>query len=88
MILITFVTNVTDKVGNQKVLYFPRHLASASVLTGQTGNPEIVFSLKCCMLFTKNTWNTMKNITRVTAEPPVTVKTIDCVHQTEPRNGA
>jgi len=55
MILITFVTNVTDKVGNQKVLYFPRHLASASVLTGQTGNPEIVFSLKCCMLFTKNT---------------------------------
>jgi len=38
------------------------------------------------MLFTKQT----KHITKyylVTAEPPATVKTIDCVHQTGPRKG-
>jgi len=30
---------------------YPHHLTSASALPGETGNPEIVFSLKCCMFF-------------------------------------
>ena len=32
-----FGTNVAKKVGNQNVLYFPPHLASASALPGETG---------------------------------------------------
>ena len=40
-------------------------------------------SRKCCMLFTKNTRNTLK-YHLVTAEPPFTVKTIDWVHQAGP----
>ena len=38
-------------------------------------------------VFTRNTRNTLK-ISPVTAEPPFTVKTIDCVHQTGPRKAA
>ena len=49
------------------------------------------------MLFSKNSQNTLKNYhpgakhiknyDLVTAEPPLTVKTIDCVHQTGPKKG-
>ena len=42
---------------------FPRHLTSASALPGETGNPEIVFLLKCCMLFHQKNKTQFKNIT-------------------------
>ena len=56
--------NVPEKVGNQNILYFPPHLTNASALPRETGNPEIVFSLKCCVLFyPKKTQNIVYNIT-------------------------
>jgi len=61
---------------------FPPHLTYASALHGKPEN--CVFSLKCGMLFTRNTRNTLK-YHLVTAEPPFTVKTIDWMHQTGPR---
>jgi len=69
-------------------MYFivPPHLTCASALTGETANrkPEnCIFSLKCCMLFIKNTLNTLK-YHLVTAEPSFTVKTTDWMHQTGP----
>jgi len=45
---------------------------------------KCIFSLKCCMLLTKNTRNTLK-YHLVTAEPPFTVKTIRWINQTGPR---
>jgi len=64
---------------------FPPHLTCTSALPGETGNPKnCVFSLKCCMLFTKNTQSTSK-YHLITAEPPFTVKTIDWMHQIRPR---
>jgi len=63
---------------------FSPHLTCASALPGETGNPKIIFSLKYCMLFNKNTRNTLK-YHRVAAEPPFTVKMIDWMHQTGPR---
>jgi len=38
---------------------FPPHLTGASALAGETGNPEIAFSLKCCMFLPK-TRNALK----------------------------
>jgi len=66
--LIIFGTNVTEKVGNHNVLYFPPHLTSASALPRETGNP-----LKLWMLVTKNTRNTLK-YNLITPEPPLVVK--------------
>ena len=64
---------------------FPPHLTCASALPGETENPKSAsFSVKCCMLFPKNTRNTLK-YHLVTAEPPFSVKTIDRTHQTGPR---
>jgi len=64
---------------------FPPHQTCASVLPAETGNLKIcVFSLKCCILFIKNTLNALK-YRMGTAEPPFTVKTIDWMHQTGPR---
>jgi len=61
-ITIIFSTSVTDKVGSQKVLYFPTS-SNLCCTTWENRKPENgVFSLKCCMLFTKNTRNTL-NIT-------------------------
>jgi len=42
-ILIIVGTNISEKVGNQKVLYFPTppNQTSASALPEETGNPEI-----------------------------------------------
>jgi len=42
-IAVIFGTDVTEKVGNQNVLYFPPHLTNASALPGETGNPKIAF---------------------------------------------
>jgi len=41
LVLITFGRNVTGKVRNQKMLYFPPHLTSASTVPGDRGNAEI-----------------------------------------------
>jgi len=43
-ILIIFGTNVTEKVGNQKIFFiFRPHLTSVFLLPGETGNQEIVY---------------------------------------------
>ena len=52
--------------------------------SGNTKPEKCIFSLKCCMLSTKNTRNTTKNHV-VTVESPFTVKIIDWMHQTGPR---
>jgi len=77
-----FGTSVTEKVGNQKVLYFPTsHNLCFCTTWGNRKPKNCVFSLKCCMLFTKNTLK----YHLLTLEPPFTVKTIDWMHQTGPR---
>ena len=79
-----FSTSVTEKVGNQNVLYFPTSPNLCFCTTWGNRKPKnCTFSLKCCMLFTKNTRNTLK-YHLVTAEPPFTVKTIDRMYQTGP----
>jgi len=84
-ITIIFGISVTEKVGNQNVLYFPTSPNLCFCTTWGNRKPKnCVFSLKCCMLFTKNTRNIMK-YRLVTAEPPFTVKAIDWMHQTGPR---
>ena len=59
-ITIIFGTSVTEKVGNQNVLYFPTsHNLCFCTTWGNRKPKNCVFSLKCCMLFTKNariTW--------------------------------
>jgi len=84
-ITIIFGTLVTEKVGNQNVLYFPTspNLWFCSAW-GNRKTENCVFSLKCCMLFTKNTRNTLK-YHLVTAEPPFTVKMVNWIHQRGPR---
>jgi len=65
--LIIFGKNVTDKVSNQKMLYFPPHLTSTSALAEKTGNPEFsVFHLNAACCFAskhiKNiTWSQMNH---------------------------
>jgi len=54
-------------------------LTSTSELPGETATRKLRFF--------KNTQNTSK-YHLVRAEPPITVKTIDWVHQTGPRKGA
>ena len=84
-ITIFFGTRVTQKVRNQNVLYFPTSPNLCFCTTWGNSKPEnCVFSLKCCMLFTNNTQNTLK-YHLVTAEPPYTIKMIDWMHQTGPR---
>jgi len=55
-ILIVFGTNVTEKVGNQKVLYIPTSRNQCFCTTWGNRKPEsCIFSLKCYMIFfTKN----------------------------------
>jgi len=64
-------------------LFFPPHLTGVSTLLGETGNPEIVFLLKCCMLFCQQTHKTLK-YHQVSVKPPFTIKTIEYLHQTGP----
>ena len=86
--MIIFGTSVTEKVGNQNVLYFSTSPNLCFCTPWGNMKPEnCVFSLKCCMLYTKNTPKTLK-YHLVTAEPSFTVKTIDGLHQTGPRKGA
>jgi len=60
-ITIIFGKNVTEKVGNQNALYLPTSPNLCLCTTWENRKPEnCVFLLKCCMLFTKNTWNTLK----------------------------
>jgi len=67
---------------------FSPHLTNASALPGKTGNLEIAsFHLNAACFSPKNTKHSLK-YHLVRAEPPFTVKTIDCVHQTGPRKGA
>jgi len=73
-----FGARVTEKGGNQNVLYFPTSPNLCLCTTWGNRKPEnCVFSLKYCMLFTKNTLK----YHLVTGEPPFTVKTIDGMHQ-------
>jgi len=47
--------NVTEKLSNQKMLYFPSHPSSAAALPGEIGNAKIAYfhvNLACC--FTRN----------------------------------
>jgi len=85
LIMIIFGTSVTEKVSNQNVLYFPTSPNLCFCTTWGNRKPKnCTFSLKCCMLFTKNTRNTLK-YHLVTAEPIFSVKTIDWMYQTGPR---
>jgi len=84
-ITIIFGRCVDEKVGNQNILYFPTSPYLCFCTTWANRKPEsCVFSLKCCILYTKNTRNTLK-YRLVIAKPPFTVKTIDWMHQTGPR---
>jgi len=83
-ITIIFGTHVTEKVGNQYVLYFPTSPDLCFCITwGNTKPKNCIFSLKWGIHFTKNTQNTLK-YHLVTDEPLFTVKTIDWMHQTGP----
>ena len=69
-ILITFGGNVTEKVNNQKIFYFPTSRKYCFCTTW--GNRKLenwVFSLKCCMLFCQQTHKT-QNYHIVTAKSP------------------
>jgi len=84
-ITIIFGTNVTEKVGSQNVLYFSTSPNLCFCITWGNRKPEnCIFSLKCWMLFTKNSRNTLK-YHLVTTELPFTVKTVDWMHQTGPK---
>jgi len=64
------------------ILYFSTSPNLCFCITWGNRKPEnCVFSLKCRMLFTKNTRNTLK-YRLVIAELPFTVKTINWMHQT------
>jgi len=84
-ITIIFGISVNQKIGNQNVLYFSTSSNLCLCATWGNRKPEnCVFSLKCCVLFTKNTWTTLI-YHLITTEPPFTVKTINGMHQTGPR---
>jgi len=72
-------TNVTKKVSNQSVLYFPTSSNYCFCTTWETGKPEIVFFRLMLHDFLPKIHETLK-YHLVTAEPPFTVKTIDWVH--------
>ena len=85
-LLILFGTNVTDKVGNQKTLYYATWNNLCFCTTWGNRKPgNCIFLHKCCMLFhRKNTKHSLK-YHPVRAEPSLTIKMIDWVHQTGPR---
>jgi len=59
-----FGTNVTEKVRNQNILYFPTSPNWCFCTTWGNRKPSnCIFLLKCCMLFAPKTRNTVKNIT-------------------------
>jgi len=78
-------TNLTEKVRNQKVYFiFPPRQTSASVLPGETRNPEIASFHLNTACFLSQAHEAHLKTSPGTAEPPFTVQTIDCVHQTGP----
>ena len=63
-IVAIFGTNVAEKIGNQNILYFPTSPNWCFCTTWGNRKPgNCVFSLKCCMLFTKKHETQLKNIT-------------------------
>ena len=73
---------------NQKMHYFPISPNFCFCTTcGNRKRKNCTCSLKCCMSFCQQTRKT-HTVSPVTAEPPFTDKTIDCVQQTGPRKGA
>ena len=76
-------TNVTEKVGNQKLVYFPMSPNYCFCTTWGNRKPGncIFFTWMMHAFYQKHT----KHIWKIS---PFTVKTIDCVHQTGPRKGA
>jgi len=59
LITIIFGTRVTKKVGNQNILYFPTSPNLCFCITwGNRKSENCVFSLKCCILYAKNTRKT------------------------------
>jgi len=81
-----FGTNVAEKVGNQNLLYFPTlpNLCFCTTWGNRKPGNCVFFYLNAACFFTKK----HLEYHLVRAEPPFTVKTIDWVHQTGPRNGA
>ena len=80
-----FGTSVKEKVGNQNVVYFRTSPNLCLCTTWRNRKPEnCVFSLKFCMLFTKNTLK-YHLVTTEPPEPPYIVKTIDGMHPTAPK---
>jgi len=59
-ITMIFGKNITEKVGNQSVLYVPTSSNWCfCTIWGSRKPGNCVFSLKCCIFFTKNTRNTL-----------------------------
>jgi len=85
LIAIILGTSVTEKVGNQNVVYFLTLPNLCFCITWGNGKPEnCIFSLKFCMLFTK------KHMKHIKISPgynwtTFTVQTIDWMHQAGPR---
>jgi len=78
-----FGRNVTEKAVSQKMLYFPPHLTSVSALPAKQKTQKLRFyvNAECC--FVSKHANTL-NCHLFTAEPPFTVKMIDCMYRTRP----
>jgi len=77
LILTIFGRNVLKKVRNQKILYSPNILTTASTLSGETVNPEAVsFHLKLRMLLLQQIHKTHSHYKVVTVKPPIILKTI------------
>jgi len=85
LVAIILGTSVTEKVGKQNVLYFSTLPNLCFCITWGNRKPaNCIFSLKFCMLFTKNTRNTLK-YHLLTTVLPFTVQMIDWMHQAGPR---
>jgi len=78
-----FGTNVTKKVGNQNVLYFPTSPNYCFCTTWENRKPgNCVFSLKCCMLFHQKKQNTVKNIIwSELSHPSLSKRSTGCTRQ-------
>ena len=83
-IAIIFGTSVTEKIGNQNVLYFLTSPNLCFCTTwGKRKLEKCIFSLKCCMLFTKSTQNI--KISPGYSWTTLHCQKIDWMHQTGPR---
>ena len=57
-ILVSLAEMLLRKYAIKRSFIFLPHLTCASALPLETGNPEIIFSLNCCMLFLSKTHKT------------------------------